>query len=128
MDLFASMQIRTTPLLFHPLILLLTILTTGFLCLPLIRNILFQIRQQDNSLIVEKEVIKIQEEVETLRKNVETQQQSFYQEKIIRDELQMQKDGEKIIQLPTLPTPTPLPTTHPTPTTSVREQWNRVLF
>jgi len=67
-------------------------------------------------------------EVETLKHKLEQVQQPEAKEKIIRDELLLQKPGEYTIQLPPIET-TDKTTTIPSSTpTSPRQEWFAILF
>ena len=98
-----------------------------FFCLvmsvSLTRNAWKLSHQPDHSEQESLELQKLQEKADQLKKDLEKEKQPFEQEKIIRDELNMQKEGEIIIQLPSLPTPTPAPPAMPSPTPQIFQQW-----
>jgi cell division protein FtsB len=72
----------------------------------------------DNSQL---EALKAQEAA--LKQDIASESNPFFKEKIIRDELNMSKEGELILQIPTMPTPTPFPTLQPTPSPQVYQKW-----
>jgi hypothetical protein len=53
--------------------------------------------------VLDQEIAKISSDVSGLRKNVAQSQTSLTQEKIIRDQLLLQKPGETILQISALP-------------------------
>lgn len=73
------------------------------------------------------EVERLQQQANQLRNDVEQVNDPFFQEKTIRDELNMQKEGEVILQIPDLPVPTAAPPATATPTPEVYEKWLEVL-
>lgn len=103
-----------------------------FFCLvmsvSLVRNAWRLSHQPDHSGQEAAELQKLQEESEKLKKDLEKEQQPFEKEKIIRDDLNMQKEGEIIIQLPPLPTPTPQPTVIPSLTPQIYQKWWHEFF
>lgn len=89
----------------------------------LIRNSWRLSHQVDHSQQEAEDLQKLQETAEQLKQDIQREQTPFEQEKVIRNQLNMQKEGEIIIQLPPLPTPTPQPTLIPTPTPQIYQQW-----
>ncbi len=72
-------------------------------------------------------VAKLKKEVESLKKKNQSLNDEYIQEKIIRDELLMQKPGEIVFQLPPeLTQPSPSPT--PTPTPANINRWRSLLL
>ena len=72
-------------------------------------------------------VEKLKEEVDKLEEKNRVLDNKFYKEKIIRNELLMQKPGEVVIQLPPEAT-RPSPTLSPTPTPSNIKKWEKLMF
>lgn len=69
----------------------------------------------DKISALEKENSQIAGEVEQLEQKKVLSETTFMQEKIIRDELLMQKPGEYVIQLPSNLPPQPTPESSPSP-------------
>lgn len=70
---------------------------------------------------------QLQEQVDDLEKSLEEAQAPFVQEKIIRDQLLLQKPGEYVVQLPTeLVSPEPSQLDNQAEATPL-EKWKRVL-
>ena len=73
------------------------------------------------------EVESLKSKQEQLKKQLEESQLPFNQEKILRNELRQQKEGDIVIQIPSIaPQITPPPS--PTPTISNWEGWMKVIF
>ncbi len=72
-------------------------------------------------------VEKLKEDVSKLEEKNRVLDNKFYKEKIIRNELLMQKPGEVVIQLPPEATQ-PSPTLSPTPTPSNIKRWEKLIF
>ncbi|MBP9782076.1 hypothetical protein KBC89_05480 [Candidatus Woesebacteria bacterium] len=73
------------------------------------------------------EVESLKSKQEQLQKQLEESQLPFNQEKILRNELRQQKEGDIVIQIPSIaPQITPPPS--PTPTISNWEGWMKVIF
>ena len=104
-------------------VIVLTIIMTG----SMISNLWQVTHRPDNTVGQAEEVRVLENQLEQLKKDIEKQQSPENQEKVIRDQLNMQKEGEVIIQLPPLPTPTPFPTPNPSPTPQIYQQWWSVL-
>ncbi len=66
-------------------------------------------------------------EVSELRTDLEIANHPFTKEKMLRDELLLQKEGEIVFKLPDIPEVSPSPTPTPTPVTPWVE-WKEVLF
>lgn len=74
--------------------------------------------------ILEQENAKIARDVSELENQLKTASSSTNHEKIIRNELLMQKPGEYVLQIPDLPA---LPDTHtPVPTPTAWQQWQKI--
>lgn len=76
---------------------------------------------------LELEVKKIEQDISLLDASLEEANQPFAQEKIIRDELLMKKEGEYVVQIPDdlVQTSKPLPEIK---TTTPWEEWQKLLF
>ena len=75
----------------------------------------------------EIQVAQLQQQVNQASQEVLSANDSASQEKIIRDELLMQKPGEIVLQIPTVKADeVPLPLPSPSPTNW--EKWQKVLF
>lgn len=72
-------------------------------------------------------VKELEAEVKNLKQKNEQVKNEYYQEKIIRNELLMQKPGEVVLQLPP-EVKKPTPTTTPTPTPENVMKWKQVVF
>lgn len=114
-------------LLAHPLVILLALVVTSLLVISMqIKK--DQLNKRAETIADQAQVVeKLEAEVKTLEEKIEFAQQPFAQEKVIRNELLMQREGELVIQLPLdqLPTPTPTPTP---PTQTPWEAWRALLF
>jgi cell division protein FtsB len=106
----------------------LIIVLTLFMTFSLGINAWKMSHKPDHSQEESAELEKLQQQKDTLQSNISQHQQPFEKEKVIRDELNMQKEGETIIQLPNLPTPTPYPTFQPSPSPKVYKQWIKEVF
>ncbi|PIR58848.1 MAG: hypothetical protein COU69_03560 [Candidatus Pacebacteria bacterium CG10_big_fil_rev_8_21_14_0_10_56_10] len=62
-----------------------------------------------------QEISRLEEEVAELERRLETAQSDFTREKILRDELLLQKPGEQVVKLPPLPPQPPPPEPEPEP-------------
>jgi cell division protein FtsB len=112
---------------FNPLSLILVTVVSLF--------ILYSLRSTANKTqissedirVLDQEVTQLTSEVSSLEKQVELNQNPFYAEKNIRNELLLQKPGEYVIQIPEV-SPKVLPTPLPTPSPTAWEEWQAVLF
>lgn len=77
----------------------------------------------DHSTQESQELQKLEAQKQLLQSDVQKLKSPIEQEKIIRNELNLQKEGETIIQLPPMPSPTPHPTQFPSPTPKPYEEW-----
>ncbi|MEO8581894.1 MAG: hypothetical protein ABI425_04975 [Patescibacteria group bacterium] len=89
----------------------------------LVRNSWKLSHQPDHTQEETQVLEKLKATADKLQQNLEKDQHPFEQEKIVRDQLNMQKEGEIIIQLPALPTPSPHTTPIPSPTPQIYHQW-----
>lgn len=112
---------------FHPF----TAILAGFLVIMLIFSLqktrqstqkALDAFQHQEQMIREKEL-----EAEKLRQELLDAEDPFYTEKVMRDELLLQNEGEKIIQLPPIEI-TPRPS-EPTPTAPAPwQEWQELIF
>lgn len=115
-------------LLLHSRVKKLAILVTFLICLGLLKNLW---EQWQRSPSVQEDTVTV-EELEAKKKEVlekiESDNSDFSQEETIRNELNMKKDGEIILQLPPLPTTSP--DIDPTPTATLRPlpAWKEQIF
>lgn len=79
--------------------------------------------QPDPSQAMAQEVESLKTQVLGQQQEFDSAQQTFFQEQIIRNDLNMQRPGETVIQVPLLPTATPFVTPTPLPTQPVPQQW-----
>ncbi len=115
-----------TKLLFNPLSVLIVLALCG--------AIIWSLRQtsQKNSL-TNQSLLQAKKEVEELKNTRQEMEQKtqqlqlpYAQEKIIRDELLLQKPDEAVIQLPALPTAAPVILT-PSPTPRPIDKWLKLI-
>lgn len=94
-------------ILSHPLIIGLWVLGTLLVSIQLIHSAITS-KQIIKNRVRQEELLKEEEKrgLELMRTYDETNT-DFAKEKIIRDELHMQKPGETILQLPSSPSPSP---------------------
>lgn len=98
--------LRKTPLqekssiFFHPFLLLITILLTLIISVSLIKSIIAL--REKRKILQEKqsEIRQLEQENRDIQQEIEKRNSDFYKEQVIRDELNMQKEGETVIQLP----------------------------
>ncbi len=114
-------------LLFHP-ITVIVITIASMLYFFSLRSTT-QKAQRPNETVNElkQEVSNLASEVSELEARVAASQTEFAREKIIRDELLMQKPGEYVIQLGEQGAQ-PAATTAPPPTPTPWEEWKKLLF
>lgn len=114
-------------IIFQPL----TAILAGFLVIMLVFS-LQKTRQNTQKALDafehQEQMVKEKElEVKKLDQEVQDAEDPFYAEKVMRDELLLQNEGEKVIQLPPLDI-TPKPP-EPTPTApSPWQEWQELLF
>lgn len=70
---------------------------------------------------------QLQARIIAAEQQLEAAQTPFYQEKKLRDEFLLQREGEIIILLPDV-SPLPLPEPTPSPSPSAWEEWQSLLF
>ncbi len=114
-------------LLRHPLFLLSFTLLSGLFSFSLYQT--SKRSSISNSAVVEvtTELEKIKQENDALAAAVAEAQTPLAQEKIIRNELLLQKPGERVIQIIAKDTAAP-PSPTPSPTPTPWEEWKEVLF
>lgn len=113
--------------LYHPLVvLILTLVGLGF-SYSLYSNIKKTRSSTEHVSVLEQETLQIASEVSLLQEKLNSAQSPANQEKIIRDQLLMQKPGETVVQLPPL-TASAATTTAPRPSPKPAEAWNQLLF
>jgi cell division protein FtsB len=112
-------------ILYNPLAALVITLVLGLTSWSLYRQI--QKMQQVTGVVgsLEAEIADLSSETALLQEKLEYVDSDFAKEKIARDELLMQQPGEIIVQLPPLPSPSPV-VTSPTPA-SIPGQWWQLL-
>ncbi len=111
----------------HPLTLISALIFTLFLLFSLDKSAHKATTSSAYVMTLEKERDSIAAEVTALQKKYADTQTQFTQEKILRDELLLQKKDEVIIQLPQVVVPAE---TAPVAQTeqSAWQQWKEVLF
>jgi len=113
--------------LFHPAFMLLV----GILAILFVfslRSTQKLTSQRENQ--VEKnqlEVESLKSKQEQLQKQLEESQLPFNQEKILRNELRQQKEGDIVIQIPSI-APQISPPPSPTPTITNWKAWMEIIF
>lgn len=75
--------------------------------------------------VLDQEVAQLARQVSDVERQANASQSALAQEKILRNELLLQKPGEWILQLPPDPSPSPLPS--PTPTPPPVEVWRKTM-
>ena len=87
-------------ILFHPLVFLLISLASLLLIFSLYQNAQEITNSTTDLKKIELEVDQKEQKIESLENQLNQAQTNFTKERIIRDELLMQKEGELIIQIP----------------------------
>ncbi|HYD35004.1 MAG TPA: septum formation initiator family protein [Vitreimonas sp.] len=110
----------------HPLTLLIVLFSTLFILMSLYKT-LEKTRSSSEAIgVLEQENVKMASEVSELEARLNQAETSLTQEKIIRNELLMQKPGEYVIQLPEVAVTENQ--AQPTPSPSAWQEWKKVLF
>lgn len=114
-------------LLYHPLTILAFTLLSLIFALSLYSSRAKMRSSTEQISVLEQEIGQMASDVSDLEQQVQTATSSLSQEKIIRDELLMQRQGEIIVQLPpveeiVVPEPSPSPTLTPW------EEWRGLLL
>ncbi len=112
-------------LLRSPLVMLLSLVATCILLWSLWGTVKRSRSSAEQVGLLEQELHQMASEVSRLEQKVSVASSAAAQEKIIRNELLMQKPGEYVVQLPPLETTTPTPT--PAPSLSPWQGWQQVL-
>lgn len=107
---------------------ILVMVVTGFISIVLIRNVFILANTSVPTQEIEQEISVLKEEVEYLEQSQQSEMNDFQRELAIRNELNMKKEGDIILQLPpdTEVKKPPLPTATPTP--PIYKQWAEILF
>jgi cell division protein FtsB len=77
--------------------------------------------------VLEQNITTMEEQLKTLEQTAQEAQQPFTKEKIIRDELLMQKPGEYIVQIPD-ETSEEVAALQASPTPKPWDEWKKILF
>jgi hypothetical protein len=119
--------VQLSKVLFHPL----TAVFLTVLALGLSISFLWSAQQLKKSdLIMEQaleETQKARQEFDAVASQAALAQDPVSKERIIRDQLLMQKPGEVVVQLPDLEVPSPEPSPSAVPITPW-EEWKKLLF
>lgn len=113
--------------IFHPLTLIIFLLISGFFSFSMYQTVQKTQSSEQNLNKLEEEVGKMEQEVQQLENQLGESQSAYTQEKMIRDELLMQKPGEYVVQIPDLPDQTQQMTSIESDQ-SVWQQWQELLF
>jgi cell division protein FtsB len=111
----------------HPLVLVVFTLLSALISLSLYSGLKRTRISTEQVDVLEQEINQIARDVSELEKEVQVASTSGAQEKIIRDELLMQKPGERVVQLPEVEA-SPVPRPSPSPTPTNWQQWRQILF
>lgn len=111
----------------HPLVIALLTFAGLVFSYSLIANLQRTRNSTEHLAVLEQEIAEMASEVSGLENQLENAQSTEAQEKIIRDELLMQKPGETLVQLPEL-SKEDLPLPSPSPTPTPWEEWRELLF
>lgn len=87
-------------------------LGAGIVCLSLAARIYHIARQNTDPTMYDQRSQRLQDEIQQLQSDLEKQNNPFYEEQVIRDQLNMQKPDEVVLQLPS---PMPSVTHSPLP-------------
>ncbi len=110
----------------HPLIIIVLTIIAGVLFFSMKKSTNRYQSTSNTIEVLEKNNQKNAVKLEELKQELEFSNSNFAKEKIIRDELLMQKPGEYVLQIPaSLPEPAAAP---PSPTPTPWEAWMKILF
>jgi cell division protein FtsB len=113
--------------LFHPLTALSLTLLTLVMVISLRQTAQKTQISSEETMVLDQEVQKIASEISQLQEQVELAEHPFTQEKILRNELLLQKPGEYVVQLPEVSVP-PQPQPTPSPSLTPWQAWQKVLL
>ena len=114
-------------LLFHPFTLILATLMV-ILLIFLLRQTINKTRiSPEQKTVLQQEVFKMTREISQLEAEKRLAQHPYTQEKILRNELLLQKPGEYILQVPPV-SPLPLPSPVPSPSVTPWQEWQQKLL
>lgn len=121
-----SQQSSNHSLFYHPVIVVIVSILCLLFYLSLDRSAQKAATSSETVEVLEEEIKTIDGNVAVLESQLELANHPVSQEKVIRNELLLQKPGEYIVQLPevSVSESTPNPTATPTPW----EEWKKVLF
>ncbi len=94
------MTIQKTSWFARPAVVALLLCTVGFVTFSLLWRIVRILSQDPPTNIYRERTEKLENEVNELKVELDNQNDPFYQETIIRDQLNLQKPDEVILQLP----------------------------
>lgn len=121
MGLFAM-----TSILKHPVIIVIITVIALFYYLSLDKSAQKAETSSQTVKVLEDEISQMNSEVSVLEKQLEAVNHPVAQEKVIRNELLLQKPGEYILQLPNIEVEEAKPVTNKEK--SPWEEWKKVLF
>ncbi|HEX7018301.1 MAG TPA: septum formation initiator family protein [Patescibacteria group bacterium] len=113
-------------LLYHPLVAVAVTIISLLFYFSLLKSDQKLVKTKESVASLTQEVALLQKEQTSLEEAVEYASTSAAQEKILRDELLMQKPGEYVLQLPAVAELESEPTPSPTPTPW--ESWQELIF
>jgi len=113
--------------LYHPVVVLLLTLAGVVFSYSLYSNIAKTRSSTEHVSVLEQETYQIASDVSSLAEKLETAQTPENQEKIIRDQLLMQKTGETVVQLAPI-TASNSSTVAPKPSPQPAQEWKNLLF
>jgi hypothetical protein len=114
-------------ILYSPLVAVIITIIVGIICTSLYMNA-YRIQQSEHSVTkLEVEVASAEAKLAIIESTAQMSTSSTAKERLIREQLLLQRPGEFIVQLPDLPVPSPTPVTPPA---AVRpwQQWKELLF
>lgn len=114
-------------LLYHPVTIVLVLLVAILFNVSLNQSAQKAQVSIKNVALLEQEIRQMTSDVSRLEQDLETAGLSFTQEKILRNELRQQKDGEIVFQVPDFELPEVSPEPTPEPPTPW-EEWQEVLW
>lgn len=112
--------------LYHPLVILIVSGVSLLFYFSLIKSDQKLIKTKETVATLNQEVTQLENQAKELQEKVEYASSSAAREKILRDELLMQKPGEYILQLP--PQAHQQPEMTPSPSPTAWEEWRMLLL